>query len=76
MKLAYEYTDIEIRIMGMQVLFRELGCTNALRFIAQMQHGPEDYLKLQEELFKDMNVNEIYTKAKNHFDRERSKSKS
>lgn len=68
MKLAYENTDTEIRIMGIQVLFRELGCANALRFIAQMQHGPEDYLKLQEELFKDMSVDEIYTRAKTHFD--------
>jgi hypothetical protein len=67
-KLAYENTDTEIRIMGIQVLFRELGCVNALRFIAQMQHGPEDYLKIQEELFKDMSVNEIYTRAKTHFD--------
>ena len=38
-KLAYECTDTEIRIMGIQVLFRELGCVNALRFIAQMQRG-------------------------------------
>lgn len=68
MKLAYENTDTEIRIMGIQVLFRELGCVKALRFIAQMQHGPEDYLKLQEELFKDMSVDEIYTRAKTHFD--------
>jgi hypothetical protein len=66
-KLAYEYTDTEIRIMGIQVLFRELGCVNALRFITQMQHGPEDYLKLQEELFKNMSVDEIYTRAKKHF---------
>ncbi len=67
MKLAYEYTDTEIRVMGIQVLFRELGCVNALRFIAQMQHGPEDYLKLQDELFKNMSVDEIYIRAKTHF---------
>ena len=67
MKLAYEYTDTEIRVMGIQALFRELGCVNALRFIAQMQHGPEDYLKLQDELFKNMSVDEIYIRAKTHF---------
>jgi len=66
-KLAYEYTDTEIRVMGIQALFRELGCVNALRFIAQMQHGPEDYLKLQDELFKNMSVDEIYIRAKTHF---------
>jgi hypothetical protein len=37
-----------------------------------MQHGPEDYLKLQEELFKNMSVDEIYTRAKKYFD-EKSK---
>ena len=72
MKLAYEYTDTEIRIMGIQALFRELGCVKALRFIAQMQHGPEDPLQLQGELFKNMSFDEIYTRAKNHFD-EKSK---
>ncbi len=45
------------------VLFRELGEVDAIRFLSQIRYEQRDYLKIQEKLFEGMSVEEIFKKA-------------
>lgn len=60
-------SDAEITRKGLNVLFKELGEPDAIRFLSQISYEKRDYLKLQEELFKGMTVEEIYKKAQEYF---------
>ena len=56
--------DDVLREQGLAVLERELGPTQALRFLAMVSRQPFDYQKWRHEHFDEMNANEIFTKAK------------
>jgi hypothetical protein len=56
-------SDLEIRKKGFSVLFRELGEVDTIRFVSQLISEPGDYLQLQEELFKDQTIDQIFEKA-------------
>jgi hypothetical protein len=58
-------TDTIIRNEGMQVLLATLGMVEAERFIMLIQQEPFDYTKWQENLFEDMSIEDIGTKAAN-----------
>lgn len=62
-------SDAEITRKGLNVLFKELGEPDAIRFLSQISYEKRDYLKLQEELFKGMTVEEIYKKAQEYFNK-------
>ena len=50
-------------------MIKELGYSGFLRFIRHSERiGKEDYLKLEDEIFSDMSIDEIYDKAKEHWD--------
>jgi hypothetical protein len=59
--------DTEIKKKGLNVLFKELGEADAIRFLSQISYEKRDYLKLQEKLFKGMTVEDIYKKAREYF---------
>ena len=59
-------SDVEVRKKGLNVLFKELGEPNAIRFLSQIRYEKRDYLTIQDELFKGMDVDEIFEKAKNY----------
>lgn len=59
-------SDLNIKKKGLNVLFRELGEADALRFLSQIRYEKRDYLTLQEELFKGMDVDEIFKRAKEY----------
>lgn len=61
--------DIEIRNLGMKSLINTLGYAGMIRFLRQFSKGSGDYLELQKELFKGMTVDEIYEKAKKHYEK-------
>jgi hypothetical protein len=62
------YTDREIIEKGSRVLIKELGYSGFLRFIRQTEGvSKEDYLKLEEDIFEDMSLEEIYDHAKEHW---------
>lgn len=69
-------SDTEIKRKGFSVLFRELGEADALRFLSQISHDKRDYLKLQEDIFKGMTVEDIYKKAQEYFEKKRTPVKS
>jgi hypothetical protein len=55
--------DTLIRTEGMDTLIKNLGLIEAERFVMLIQKEPFDYTKWQENLFKDMTIDEIYNKA-------------
>ena len=67
-------SDMEIRQKGLRILFKSLGEVDAIRFLSQITYEKRDYLKLQDELFKGMNVDDIYRKAKEYSVKKKSKS--
>ncbi|MEW6416803.1 MAG: hypothetical protein AB1480_01620 [Nitrospirota bacterium] len=60
-------SDTEIKRKGLNVLFKELGEADAIRFLSQISYEKRDYLKLQEKLFEGMTVEDIYKKAREYF---------
>lgn len=61
--------DIEIRNLGMKSLINTLGYAGMIRFLRQFSKGSGDYLELQKEIFKGMSADEIYEKAKKHYEK-------
>ena len=60
-----KYNDKEIIEKGSNVLIKELGYSGFIRFIRQVENnGNEDYLSIQQEIYKGMNIDEIYKQAK------------
>lgn len=63
-----KFTDKEILEKGSRALIKELGYSGFLRFIRHSQGlGEENYLKLENEIFKDMSVDEIFDDADKHW---------
>jgi hypothetical protein len=56
-------TDTIIRNDGMNVLLKNLGLVETERFIMLIQKEPFDYTKWQEDLFENLNIEEISEKA-------------
>ncbi len=64
-----KFTDKEIIEKGSRALIKELGYSGFLRFIRHSEGiGKEDYLKLEDEIFDGMSLDEIYDNAKEHWE--------
>lgn len=74
--MAEMVSDFEIRKKGLSVLFKNLGEVDAMRFLSQITYEKRDSLKLREELFEGMTVDEIYKKAEEHFEKKQQKSQT
>jgi len=55
--------DTILRNEGMEILAKNLGLVEAERFIMLIQKEPFDYTEWQENLFENMSIEEISTKA-------------
>lgn len=63
-----KFTDKEIIEKGSRILIKELGYSGFLRFIRQTENSSkEDYLKISEEIFEEMSVDDIYEEAQEHW---------
>ena len=70
---AMNITDREIIEKGSRALIKELGYSGFLRFIRHSEGlSKEDYLKLENEMFSDMTMDEIYDNAKERWDEKNS----
>lgn len=65
-KMSKMVSDLEVRQKGLNILFKSLGEVDAIRFLSQITYEKRDYLKLQDELFEGMGIEEIYKKAKKY----------
>jgi len=64
-----KFTDREIIEKGSKVLIKELGYSGFLRFIRHSEGiSKEDYLKLEDEIFDDLSLDEIFDNAKKHWE--------
>ena len=64
-----KYTNKEIIEKGSRALIKELGYSGFLRFIRQSEGlSKEDYVKFEDEIFSDMSLDELYDKAKEHWE--------
>lgn len=62
------FTDKEIVEKGSRVLIKELGYSGFLRFIRRVEgSSKEDYLKINERVFKGMSLDDIFEGAKEHW---------
>ncbi len=60
----YKLSDKEIIEKGSRALIKELGYSGFLRYIRNFEEGHgEDYLNVQNDIYKDMNLDEIFEKA-------------
>ena len=64
-----KYTDKEIIEKGSRILIKELGYSGFLRFLRNSEvTSKEDYLELEDDMFNDMSLDEIYNNAKEHWE--------
>lgn len=64
-----KFTDREIIEKGSRALIKELGYSGFLRFIRYAEGiSKEDYLKLEDEIFDGMSLDEIYDNAKKYWE--------
>jgi hypothetical protein len=66
--MAKVKSDRDILDMGIKALVDALGYSGAVRFLRHFTKGEGDYLLIQEEIFKGMDVDQIYKKAKEHYE--------
>lgn len=62
-----KFTDREIVEKGSKALIKELGYSGFLRFIRQIESNGDDYIKLQDELYKDMPLDELFNEAESNW---------
>jgi hypothetical protein len=63
-------SDKQIIEKGSRALIKELGYSGFLRYIRNFEEGHgEDYLKVQDQVYKDMSLDEIFDKASSNWDK-------
>jgi len=63
-----KYNDKEIIEKGSNALIKELGYSGFLRYIRHIENNSnEDYLKIQSDIYSDMDVEMIYKTAKENW---------
>ena len=55
----------EITQQAIDVLFKEVGVANTIRFLNQFSTGYDNYTEERENLFEDLTLNEILAQLKN-----------
>ncbi len=65
-RVAKVKSDRDLVDNGIKALVEALGYSGAARFLRHFSKGQGDYLLIQEKIFKGMDLEEIYQKAKGH----------
>lgn len=64
-----KFSDREIIEKGSRALIKELGYSGFLRFIRHSEGiSKEDYLKIEDEIFNGMSIDDLYDNAKEHWE--------
>jgi len=64
-----QFNDKEIIEKGSRALIRELGYSGFLRYIRQVETiDDEDYIKIQDSIYKDIGLEELYLTAKKNWE--------
>lgn len=54
---------VELRIRGFEILVRELGYPDAVRFLMQYDRGHGDYTKERAAILQDLKIDELIREA-------------
>jgi hypothetical protein len=65
-RVAKVKSDRDLVDSGIKALVDALGYSGAAGFLRHFSKGEGDYLVIQEKIFKGMDLEKIYKKAKNH----------
>jgi hypothetical protein len=57
---------------GIRALVDALGYSGTARFLRHFSKGHNDYLKVQEKLFKGMRLDQIYRESSEHYSNKQS----
>ena len=60
-------SDRDVVDSGIKALVDALGYSGAARLLRHFSKGEGDYLLIQEKIFKGMDLEQIYKKAKAHY---------
>ena len=64
--MAKVKSDRDLVDNGIKALVEALGYSGAVRFLRHFSKGEGDYLVIQERIFKGMDLEKVYKKAKEH----------
>ena len=64
--MAKVKSDRDLVDSGIRALVEALGYSGAARFLRHFSKGEGDYLVIQEKIFKGMDLEGIYKRAKEH----------
>ena len=61
--------DAEIKFKGIEALNKTLGTATALRFLTMLHREPTDYVEISRKLYEGQTIEEIFKRAKKHWQR-------
>jgi hypothetical protein len=61
--------DTEFLISAMQTLYKSLGVSAAVRFLALLQQGSTDYVDISNKIYENQTIEEIFSRAKKNWDK-------
>ncbi|WP_335930689.1 hypothetical protein [Nostoc sp.] len=56
--------DTEIRLKGINALYKSLGSAAAMRFLTLLHKTPTDYVEISKTIYQDQTIDEIFTRGK------------
>jgi len=59
--------DREIRMRGMEALYKSLGPAAALRFLSLLYWEPTDYVEIYRRLYEEQTIDEIFARARQNW---------
>ena len=61
--------DAELKFKGIEDLNKTLGAATALRFLTMLHREPTDYVEISRKLYEGQTIEEIFKRAKKHWQR-------
>ncbi|WP_251959099.1 hypothetical protein [Nostoc commune] len=59
--------DTEIRVKGINALYKSLGSAAAMRFLILLHKNPTDYVEISRTIYQDQTIDEIFTRSKQNW---------
>ena len=59
--------DTELRISGIEALYKALGPTKTLRFLSLFQGEATDYIEISRRIYEEQTIDEIFERAEQHW---------
>ncbi len=59
--------DTEIKVKGINALYKSLGSAAAMRFLTLLHKTSTDYVQISRTIYQDQTIDEIFTRAKQNW---------